>query len=156
MLSSGLFPGVCSLNGVVSEHRVWSIFIGGWVWSVTALRAPCGANYLLANLVTPPHPQPQSHSTPTHLWRWNTHSVSKRWHLNCRRRSIFHRKHATLLWLIQITYNLLLHKQNTAVAQSCTDCPPTSNVQYTHLNGPSVCRPITAARCEFTVISRRR
>jgi hypothetical protein len=28
MLSSGLFPGVCSLNANVSEHSVYSIFIG--------------------------------------------------------------------------------------------------------------------------------
>jgi hypothetical protein len=31
MLSSGLFPGVCRLNANVSEHSVWSIFIGEYI-----------------------------------------------------------------------------------------------------------------------------
>jgi hypothetical protein len=35
MLSSELFPGVCSLKANVSEHPVCSIFIGELVWSVT-------------------------------------------------------------------------------------------------------------------------
>jgi hypothetical protein len=34
VLSSGLFPGVCSLNANVSEYSVCSIFIGGWVWVI--------------------------------------------------------------------------------------------------------------------------
>jgi hypothetical protein len=31
MLSSGLFPSVCSLNDNVSEPSAFSIFIGEWV-----------------------------------------------------------------------------------------------------------------------------
>jgi hypothetical protein len=38
IFSSWLFPGVCSLNVNVSEHPVCSIFIGEWVWSVTAVK----------------------------------------------------------------------------------------------------------------------
>jgi hypothetical protein len=39
-----------------------------------------------------PHSQPQSHFIPTRLWRWNGHSVPKRWHLNYRRRGIPQKK----------------------------------------------------------------
>jgi hypothetical protein len=39
-----------------------------------------------------PLSQPQSHFTPTRLWRWNRQSVPKRWHLNYRRRRITQKK----------------------------------------------------------------
>jgi hypothetical protein len=65
MLSSGLFPGICSLNANLLEHCVCSIFIGT---------------------------QPQSHFIPTCLWRWNRHSVPKRWHLNYRHWGITEKK----------------------------------------------------------------
>jgi hypothetical protein len=67
---------------------------------------PGGAQAIFrANLFTyhTPLPQPQSHFTPTRLWRWNRQSVPKRWHLNCRRRRTTHRKHTT--FNIQTTYD---------------------------------------------------
>jgi hypothetical protein len=39
-----------------------------------------------------PLSQPQSHFIPSHLWRWNRHSVLIRWHLNYRRRGITQKK----------------------------------------------------------------
>jgi hypothetical protein len=40
MLSSGLFPGVCSLNANVSEHSVCSILIG------VKVRSDCVISYI--------------------------------------------------------------------------------------------------------------
>jgi hypothetical protein len=124
MLSSGLFPDVCSLNTNVSEHSVWRfgtlcLFhlhrrVGmkcdcGWECGVLYVKrfgsknslSPHGLRLFLEPNLFPyntPHSQPQAYFIPSRLWRWNRvfrnvrHSVPKRWHLNCRRRGITHKK----------------------------------------------------------------
>jgi hypothetical protein len=80
MLSSGLFPGVCSLNSNVLEHCLFHLH------RRVGMKCDCSWEWLKPTLFTynTPHSQLQSHVIPTHLWRCNRQSVAKCWHLNYR------------------------------------------------------------------------
>jgi hypothetical protein len=97
MLSSGLFPGVCSLNANVSEHCQFHLHS---TYSPMKMgKTECSKRwglrlFLQPNLFTynTPHSHPQSHLIPTCLWRWNRQGVPKRWHLNYRRPGVTQKK----------------------------------------------------------------
>jgi hypothetical protein len=106
MLSSGLFPGVCSLNADVSEHCLFHL-----QRRVDAKWLRLRMYGIVREKVWPkpfpyktPLSQPQSHFAPTRLWRWNRHSFPKRWYLNYRRRGIT-QKHTTGLHLSDFNEN---------------------------------------------------
>jgi hypothetical protein len=122
VLHSGGFPSVYSLNADVSDRCVCSIFMGEWVWSVTAVgsvgyctwkglarkiawapRKEVGGvgagthiNYLLligsGYFLSQTFSRTKPHTSYPLTYEDGTNSVPKRRHLNCRLRGITQKK----------------------------------------------------------------